>query len=77
MKAIYQEDFAAYLTKLAFFSDPADDVNSFFTQYNSGLRALLDRNALLSRRTFTTRPDNPWSNPAIAANRRSIWRLER
>jgi hypothetical protein len=77
MKAIYQEDFAAYLTKLLFFSDPADDVNSFLTQYNSGLRALLDLHSPFSRKTFTNLPDNPWSNPAIAANRRSIRRLER
>jgi hypothetical protein len=56
MKAINQEDFAAELTKLTPFTDSAEDVNSFLIQYNSGLRALFDHHAPLSRRTFTLTP---------------------
>ncbi|EFX75834.1 hypothetical protein DAPPUDRAFT_322906 [Daphnia pulex] len=64
-------------SKHPLFTDLADDVNSFLAQYNSGLRALLDRHAPLSSRTFTICPDNPWSNPAIATKKRSIDRPER
>lgn len=46
MKAINHGDLAADLTKLPYFLDPADHVNLFLTQYNYGLRALLDCHAV-------------------------------
>jgi hypothetical protein len=56
IKAINHEDLSVDLNKLLFFLDPADDINSFLTQYNSGLRASLDRHAPVSRRTFAIHP---------------------
>ena len=47
MKSMVHEEFLADLTKLPLFVDPADDVNAFLAQYNTGLASVLEFHAPL------------------------------
>jgi hypothetical protein len=77
LKSIETEAFRADLLSLPLINDPADDVDSLLTQYNTGLVCELEKNAPLLKKLVTIRPDNPWETDEIRDARRFSRKMER
>ena len=77
LKSIDREAFVSDLLASSIFIDPENDTASLLAQYNTDVRAVLDKHAPLITKRLTVRPDNPWECEEICTCRRSLRRWER
>ncbi len=77
LKSIEREAFVFDLLASSIFTDPENDTASLLAQYNTDVRAVLDKHALLIIKRLTVRPDNPWDCEEIRTCRWSLRRWER
>jgi hypothetical protein len=60
LKSVDREAFVSDLLASSIFTDPENDTASLLAQYNTDVRAVLDKHASLITKRLTVRPDNPW-----------------
>ncbi|EFX78569.1 hypothetical protein DAPPUDRAFT_245780 [Daphnia pulex] len=77
LKSIDREAFVSDLLASSIFTDPENDIASLLAQYNTDVRAVLDKHAPLITKRLTVRPDNPCDCEEIRTCRRSLRRWER
>ncbi len=77
LKSIDREAFVSDLLASSIFTDPENDTASLLAQYNTDVRAVLDKHAPLITKRLTVIPDNPWDCEEIGTCRRSLRRWER
>jgi hypothetical protein len=65
------------LLDLPFLAAPADEVDTFLQQYNSGVTDVFYVHAPTIMKTCTVRPENPWMPEEILTARRNVRRIER
>ena len=92
IRSIDMDAFLTELQGLPLIQTPCSSIDDQMTQYNDGLRSILDRHAPIKTKNIVLRPDAPWMSDALrelkarqrwaercwrAAKRRSDPRIER
>ena len=77
LRSLNVEMFEEDLRKSKLVTEPADDIDSLVSQYNSTLAELLDKHAPIQVRTITKKQKNPWYTSDIHTQRKIRRRLTR
>ncbi len=77
LRDVDPDAFATDIDSLSILTNPSDTLDCLVTQYNDGLRSLIDRHAPLVTKNVVLRPSAPWIGDSIRQSKREMRRAER